>query len=168
MSVTDNDMLIERFELGRDGAIPNNPRLPVLIYHGVIGRGGDPARSFERLFRRNGWTNSWRDGMYGFHHFHSTAHEVLGIAGGWVRARIGGTGGHVFDLGTGDVVLLPAGTGHKCESASVDLLIVGAYAEGREWDLRRGAPEEWDEVLENIRLLPDPERDPVTGGPFKE
>ena len=66
-------------------------------------------------------------------------------------------------LETGDVVVLPAGTGHKCERASGDILIVGAYADGRDYDIRRGATPEKEEVRANITSVPDPERDPVTG-----
>ena len=39
--------------------IPNNPRFPVLIYHGV--------EECEALFARHGWGSSWVDGVFGFH-----------------------------------------------------------------------------------------------------
>ena len=165
MNAIDKDLLIERFDLSEAGPIPHNQRLPVLVYRGVLGW-SDSAHAFERLFQRNGWTRSWRNGLYDFHHFHSTAHEVLGIATGSVRARIGGDSGPVLDLNMGDVILLPAGTGHKSEGSSDDLLIVGAYDAGRDWDLRRGAEDELNEVRANIAALADPGRDPVTGQPL--
>lgn len=148
--------------LRRRRHIPNNPRLRVLLYRGIT-VAKDKARAFERLFERNGWTNAWRDGLYDYHHFHSTAHEVLGIAQGSVVARLGGEKGEAVTLTAGDVMVLPAGTGHKRECASADLLIVGAYAEGRDWDLCRGATQDKEKVRRNIDSLPDPERDPVTG-----
>lgn len=156
------DIEPERFSFADDTTIPNNPRLRVLVYRGVTDA-KDRTRAFERLFERNGWTNSWRDGLYDYHHFHSTAHEVLGIAEGSVVARLGGEDGQTITLEAGDVVVLPAGTGHKRERGSENLLIVGAYAEGRDWDLCRGAPQDKEKVRRNIKSLPDPERDPVTG-----
>jgi uncharacterized protein YjlB len=156
------DIQPERFSFADDGTIPNNARLRALVYRGVTGA-KDRARAFEKLFERNGWTNSWRDGLYDYHHFHSTAHEVLGIAEGSVVARVGGEDGETITLKAGDVVVLPAGTGHKRQRASEDLLIVGAYADGRDWDLCRGAPQDKEKVRRNITSLPDPERDPVTG-----
>ena len=153
----------EEMTFADDGRIPNNPDLPVLIYRGAAEPSGDLARHFEKLFAENGWTNSWRDGLYDFHHFHSTAHEVLGIARGQVRAKFGGEKGRIVELRPGDVVALPAGTGHKLEKASDDLLIVGAYADGRDWDIRKGDPGEREEVLANIVAVPVPRLDPVAG-----
>ncbi len=80
----------------------------------------DPAVALEHLFSTNGWHPDWRDGIYDYHHYHSTAHEAMGIAKGQVMLRMGGEKGRDFDLQAGDVVVLPAGTGHKCLSASYD------------------------------------------------
>jgi uncharacterized protein YjlB len=70
----------------------------------------------------------------------------------------------------GDVLVLPAGTGHCNAGSSDDLLVVGAYPDGMDWDLRRGHPTEHDEVLTNIRAVPLPAADPVhgAGGPLRE
>jgi uncharacterized protein YjlB len=140
-----------------DGGIPNSP-LPVLIYHDVQ----DPE---EELFVRNGWLGAWRDGIFSFHHFHSTAHEVLGIVAGSASVVLGGpTHGQRFEVGAGDVLVLPAGTGHCNAGSSGDLLVIGAYPDGMRWDLRRGDPAEHGEVVANIRAVPLPRADPV-GGP---
>ena len=73
-----------------DGWVPNNARLPLLFYRGAIrGEGRDPAATFEDTFRRNGWPPEWRNGVYSFHHYHSTAHEILGFVTG--TAKLGGT-----------------------------------------------------------------------------
>jgi len=67
---------------GDDGVIPNS-RCPLVVRQGAMTPDADdPAATFERVFAKNGWTNSWRDGVFDYHHYHSTAHEVLGIASG--------------------------------------------------------------------------------------
>ncbi len=154
-----------RFE--DDGAIPNSP-LPVLIYHEL--EAARHAGDCEELFGSNGWVPDWRDGIFSFHHFHSIAHEVLGIVAGTVTVRLGGPSGRSFEIGRGDVLVLPAGTGHCNEGSSADLLVVGAYPDGMPWDLRRGDPAEHDEAVANIRAVPVPGADPVEGsdGPLAE
>ena len=143
-----------------DGGIPNS-RLPVLVYHEVAEARG--AAACEDLFASNGWLGAWRDGIFPYHHFHSTAHEVLGIVSGSARVMLGGPRGQQFEFGVGDVLVLPVGTGHCNQGASGDLLVVGAYPDGMRWDIRRGDPSEHDEVLDNIRAVPLPGGDPVGG-----
>ena len=153
----------EACRLADGGAIPNSP-LPLLLYRRVLPPESCGPEGFERLFARNGWGRSWRNGIYGFHHFHSTAHEVLGIARGHVRCLMGGPGGEVFELEAGDAVLIPAGVGHCNLGASPDLLVVGAYLDDSDAvDLRRGAPQERAEVRARIAAVPLPPADPVTG-----
>lgn len=151
-----------------DGRIPNS-RLPVLVYAGAVDKDAG-AGAYEKLFADHGWLGAWRDGIYPFHHFHSTAHEVLGIADGSAEVMLGGPAGRRFELGAGDVVVLPAGTGHCRLASSSDLLVVGAYPNGMDWDLRRGDPAEHDEVVANIARVPLPDQDPVQGqgGPLVE
>lgn len=159
-------MAVTTYSFEDDGAIPNSP-LPVLIYNGV-GEAEDAA-ACERMFARNGWLNSWRDGIFTFHHFHSTSHEVLGIIAGSASVILGGPSGRRFEIGRGDVIVLPAGTGHCNVGSSPDLLVVGAYPDGMGYDLRRGDPAEHDEAVANIRLVPLPRADPVEGpeGPLR-
>jgi uncharacterized protein YjlB len=159
---------VDTYEFADDGGIPNSS-LPVLIYHRVLEPDAG-AGAYVQLFADHGWLGAWRDGIFPFHHFHSTAHEVLGIAGGAATVILGGPQGRRFELGTGDVVVLPAGTGHCNAGSSGDLLVVGAYPDGMGWDLRRGDPAEHDEVLVNIARVPLPDQDPVHGqaGPLIE
>jgi uncharacterized protein YjlB len=121
------------------------------------------ASDFETRFAANGWTNSWRDGIFDYHHFHSNTHEVLGVARGEARVCFGGEQGEVLALVAGDVAILPAGTGHKCERASGDFLVVGAYPDGRDFDICRGDPAEHDQAVARIAKVPPPKKDPIFG-----
>jgi uncharacterized protein YjlB len=154
-----------------DGAIPNNPTLPFLVYAGALELPrDDPAAACEAVFARNRWGGSWRDGIYSFAHYHSTAHEVLGICRGEAKVRFGGETGVVLRVRAGDVVVIPAGVGHQNLGASADLLVVGAYPRGQSWDLCGGSAAERPEALANIARVPLPTADPVYGadGPLIE
>ena len=150
----------ETYTFGDDETFPNS-RLPVLVYHGVA-QAADAA-ACEALFARHGWLGAWRDGIYGFHHFHSNAHEVLGVVSGTGSVILGGPDGRRFDVRRGDVLVLPAGTAHCNAGSSHDLLVVGAYPDAMRWDLRRGDPAEHAEVRANLRAVPLPSADPVGG-----
>jgi uncharacterized protein YjlB len=157
---------IETASFADDGRVPNSA-LPVLIYRDAVTPDAhDPPAAFERRFADNGWTNGWRDGIYPFHHFHSTSHEVLGIAQGRARVRLGGEKGRDFNLEAGDVVVLPAGTGHKRLSEARGLVVVGAYPDGRDWDLIKAEDSDaatHAAALRRIAAVPLPRRDPVDG-----
>ena len=82
-----------------DGAVPNNPSLPALLYKSAVALGRDPEGELERLFAANGWGHGqWRDGIYPFPHYHSMIHETLGIARGTAKVRLGGDKGEVVEL----------------------------------------------------------------------
>jgi uncharacterized protein YjlB len=159
---------LETLTFPDDGAIPNSP-LPVMVYRGALPSDAGAA-AHEALFADNGWSGAWRDGIYPFHHFHSTSHEVLGIASGTANVVLGGPQGSRLKLTAGDVVVLPAGTGHCNAGSQPGLVVVGAYPNGMRWDLRRGDPAEHDEALANIARVPLADTDPVQGrhGPLVE
>jgi uncharacterized protein YjlB len=150
----------EQLHLGPNGWVPNN-NLPVLIYHGVFRPTPDMAEAMERVFTTNGWPPQWRNGVYDFHHYHSTAHEVLGFAGGHAELVLGGENGHSLTVREGDVAVLPCGTGHCRISASDDFLVVGAYPQGEHWDICRSAPTA--KMVEDMRNVRFPASDPVSG-----
>jgi uncharacterized protein YjlB len=145
--------------------VPNNPRHPVLQYNNAVravpGDGAAAATAFEAMFRLNGWPPKWRNGIYSFHHYHSNAHEALGVAAGDARVRLGGPLGVAVTLTAGDCLVLPAGTGHCLLEASPELLVVGAYPPGQDWDLRRDALSKAE--LTAMSALAVPASDPVTG-----
>lgn len=155
-----------------DGKTPNNPSFPLLLYRSPVALAGavDPAAVFEVLFEANGWRPSWRDGIYPYNHFHTGTHEVLGIARGHARVRFGGASGKVIEVRAGDVVVHPAGVGHHRLSASKDLLVVGAYPDGGDYDEAR--PEEVDhaKAVARIARVREPKADPVYGrkGPLRD
>lgn len=145
-----------------DGVYPNNDRLPLLVYQGALRlEQGNPASAIEALFRENLWGGSWRNGVYGFHHYHSTAHEVLGVYGGRARIQLGGEQGIVLSIERGDVVIIPAGVAHKNLGASSDFFVVGAYPRGQRPDMNYGKPGERPRADENAARVPLPQADPV-------
>lgn len=164
--------MIPSAQLFADGGnVPNNPDLPLILYReALVEDGTDRSSAFERLFVSHGWGGTWRNGMYPFHHYHSTAHEVLGIATGTVTVQLGGEAGMAVDLVAGDALLIPAGVGHKRVNSSPDLLVVGAYPVGQRWDLIRA-----DDVVDGaavrarIRAVGMPAGDPIVGlgGPLQ-
>lgn len=157
-----NDVKTYWFE--DDGRIPNNPDLPMLVYPRTLALDDNPTAACRALFERNGWSGTWINGVFRYHHYHSNAHEVLGVVSGSATIQFGGPQGNVIEVQAGDVVVLPAGTGHCNQGASGDFRVVGAYPRGQEgYDLHTGQPDERPGVLENIRNVPLPESDPVQG-----
>jgi uncharacterized protein YjlB len=144
-----------------DGTFPNS-KLPALVYRGALA--SPTAGGFEELFEGHGWSSAWRNGLYTVHHYHSTAHEVLGIYQGRVTARLGGPRGLVLELQAGDVLVVPAGVAHKNEGASADFRVVGAYPVGTGPDMNYGKPGERPGTDRNIARVGLPARDPVHGG----
>lgn len=163
---------ISTYRIESDGFFPNNPRLPLLLYERVLElTSKDPAKSIEKLFAENGWTGSWIDGIYAFHHYHSTAHEVLGILQGTASVRFGGDAkGVTLEVSAGDLVVIPAGIAHKNLGASGDFSVIGAYPAGQHHDLCQGEPDELRAAEENIARVPLPRTDPIYGeaGPLLE
>jgi uncharacterized protein YjlB len=148
-----------------DGVIPNNPKLPFILYRSPVRLTDDfdPAAVFEELFARNGWRDSWRNGIYDFAHYHSRTHEVLGVARGHARVRFGGERGKELRLNAGDVAVLPAGTGHQRLAASKDLLVVGAYPASGSYNECRTSAAEHNRALRTIPKVALPRKDPVYG-----
>ncbi|WGD54000.1 cupin domain-containing protein [Bradyrhizobium sp. CB1650] len=146
-----------------DGLVPNNI-LPFLVYQGAVTLDPkNPEETIEKLFGANGWGGTWRNGVYDYPHYHSTVHEVLGVARGHARVRFGGDHGQELQIRAGDVAILPAGTGHQCIGASDDFCVIGAYPPGARMEVTRPTPENHAKALKTIPAVKLPPADPVTG-----
>jgi uncharacterized protein YjlB len=163
---------VEAFILTDDGVFPNNRKLPLLVYRKVLSLDTPDLLAHVRaIFAENGWVGSWVDGIFDFHHYHSTSHEVLAICGGQAEVRFGGEHGITLTLAAGDVVVIPAGVAHKNLGAGRDFVVVGAYPRGQEnYDMCHGKHEERLQTEKNIVNVPTPKSDPLYGpdGPLAE
>lgn len=159
------------YTLADDGVFPNNPELPLMVYREAAGLPErDPAAAFEALFESHHWPPAWRSSIFGYHHYHSTAHEVLWVFQGWATIQFGGEAGIVLEVQAGDVVVIPAGVAHKCLDSRAGFCAVGAYPQGQRWDTCTGQPGERPRADDNIARVPLPLADPVHGpdGPLMQ
>lgn len=155
---------IMALSLPENGNFPNNPVLPVLLYKNVFYfSGSDPAAEIEAVFAGNNWKGSWRNGIYNFQHYHSTAHEALGVYSGWAVVQLGGPGNDPVKIEKGDLVVLPSGTAHKRIDSGGGFAVVGAYPDRQSWDMNYGKEEEREKARQNISKVPLPQNDPVFG-----
>lgn len=160
---------VDQYLFRDDGRFPNNRDLPLLVYRGVLDTGAaDPAGDCERLFAAHRWRDAWRNGIYAYDHFHVTTHEVLGLVRGDARVRFGGPDGLIVEVQAGDVIVIPAGVGHRNMGASADLLVIGAYPESTfpdqgEPEICTGTAADHDRAVDRIAQVPMPAEDPVFG-----
>lgn len=145
-----------------DGKIPNSS-LPLLIYKNVFSEEKADADFIKKHFEDRNWSNSWTNGVYDYHHYHSNTHEVLGVYSGFATIQFGGENGDKISIEEGDAVAIPAGVGHKLIEASDDFGVVGAYPDGMDYDILIGEDGERPRADENIKKVPIPESDPVYG-----
>ena len=153
-----------------DGRITNHPEFPVLIYSKSIrGMSRGDAMLVERTFSTNWWFYAWRSGVYDFHHYHSTAHEVLGVYDGEASIQLGGESGIKVVVLPGDVLNIPAGVGHRNLGSTDDFAVVGAYPRGQRWDLCYSEETGRIGIVDRLARVTYSETDPVYGeeGPLK-
>ena len=155
---------VQEYLFEDDGRIPNNPNLPLLVYSRGFSEPELQPLHCKELLAKNGWGGAWVDGVFSYHHYHSTSHEVLCVVSGRASIDFGGSAGETVEVQAGDVVVIPAGVGHRNGGSSGDFSMVGAYPWGQEsYDLCIGEESERPGVLENIRDVPLPEADPLFG-----
>lgn len=151
---------IVQIKIQSNNGIPNNPHLPALIYPRVL-KPGLASSDIVALYARNHWVKSWVYSLFDFHHYHYAAHEVLTVISGCGVVQIGGEDGPGSEVTEGDVILLPAGYGHKLLDAEGDFTVVGAYPEGQP-DIGFNRPGD-NTRLTSIAKTPLPACDPIYG-----
>jgi uncharacterized protein YjlB len=155
---------IIRHILKDDGTFPNNGLLPLMIYQRALQiPEHDAEKIITELFETNEWVNAWVDGVFDYHHYHSTAHEVLGVIRGSARILFGGPGGVALLVEQGDTIIIPAGVAHKAVDIYDDFTCIGAYPAGQDYDILTGKDGEHDKAVERIKTVELPLADPVYG-----
>jgi uncharacterized protein YjlB len=142
---------------------PNNSRLPLLIYKKPLTFSKTTTKEVQKFLETNHWKNSWVNGIYDYHHYHSNTHEALIIFSGTCNVQIGGPEGNTYEITEGDVVIFPAGVAHKSLSASNDFVCIGAYPFDNDYDMQYGLATEHPKVDKNINQIKLPEMDPIFG-----
>jgi uncharacterized protein YjlB len=156
---------ILHFALKPNKYFPNN-KLPVLLFKDALNLQSEKEEAIitvQKIFSRNGWSNSWSNGIYDFHHYHSNTHECMAICSGSAEVILGGPGGRKIKIETGDVLILPAGAGHKCLKCTKNFCCVGAYPQGKDYDTNLGKITEYKNAVASIKKIPVPSKDPVFG-----
>jgi uncharacterized protein YjlB len=170
MNLVNNDATFSKKLIAGDKFWPNNNSLPAIIYRQALQPGENAESEVKELFEKNGWSNAWTDSIFNYHHYHTTAHEVLAVIKGSAMIELGGLDGNIQNVAAGDVLVIPAGVVHKNVGSSEDFTVVGAYANGVEYDLNTGENGERESAQEKIDKVAMPEKDPVFGstGPIVE
>jgi len=155
----------ELIYLHDDGNTPNS-KYPVIIYQHIFrGKQSDKEKAdrLEACFAKNNWLNAFRWKVYDYHHYHTNTHEVLGVYAGEALLKLGGEQGKEITVTPGDVIVLPAGTGHISLRHSSDFEVVGAYPNGTEPDLISLNDKRPDGVRQKVDSIAIPPLDPLYG-----
>lgn len=163
MRPEDKEYSVEHYYLEDDGVFPNS-HLPVLFYRNVLRV--PPvfaATAVKMLFRKFGWGNAWKYGIFEYHHYHSITHEVLGIISGETELMLGGNHGITLNIRKGDVIIIPAGVAHKNNGRENQVTCIGAYPRGNKYDICYGYVGERPQADRNISQVSKPRLDPVFG-----
>lgn len=154
---------VETFSLPPDGDIPNSS-LPLILYRHALPPEPRTPSGCQSLFARNTWGGNWVDGIFDYWHFHITGHEVLGCVAGEALVGFGGDGGIRVNFRAGDVVVIPAGVGHKRLGEKQDgFTVVGGYPPGQDGIIARPGELSVETARRAIAALQLPRADPVLG-----
>ncbi|KIP05233.1 hypothetical protein PHLGIDRAFT_25184 [Phlebiopsis gigantea 11061_1 CR5-6] len=128
---------VSQHTIPKHGFIPNTSvqHIPLTIYHGAFTSPDLTASQVESHIQSVGvCTPQRRYTMYSQTHFHSTTHELLVVSSGnakllFVEERVK----------KGDVILIPAGVGHRLPERSDRFEMVDSYPAGADkWDICYG------------------------------
>jgi len=169
-----SSLTISTYHIPAHGLIPNTSiqHKPLLIYRSAFPPSATASQIESHLLSTGAVQPQWRYTMYSSTHFHSTTHEVLVVASGSAKVCFGGEqnpGRVETRLEKGDVVVVPAGVGHRLLEDEGRFLMVGSYPRGCAWDMCYGRVGEEEKVM-GIGGLGWFEKDPVYGekGPVLE
>ncbi|KAE8147836.1 RmlC-like cupin domain-containing protein [Aspergillus avenaceus] len=138
---------------------------PLMIYHQAFDASTNQLQ--DHLLEIGEVIPQWVYSMYKQTHFHSTTHEVLAVVSGQARLCFGGEGNPGrFEpiVRRGDLIIVPAGVGHRLldDVGSESFQMVGAYPRNKDWDMCYGAPDE-EEKVNSIERLGWFQKDPLYG-----
>ena len=153
----------EKYFIGDNGLFPGS-RFPVLHYHKALRL---PrffrARHVRKVFNEHNWTNTWRNTIYTFHHYHSNTHEAMAVIKGRTTLLLGGENGKQVVLHEGDIIVIPAGVAHKNLGREKDIVCIGGYPGGVDFDMNYGNAGERPGTDVNIEKVPVPATGPLAG-----
>ena len=150
-----------RVFLRDDGTFPNHPHHPVIIARSAFD--GTTQQAQDRITHQQKWTSPWIWGIFPYHHYHSTAWELLLGVEGHATIQLGGPDGPELLVQKGDLLLIPPGVAHKQLHATHDFALLGSYptsgGSGSVVDTLRGAPT--DQQRANIQACLAPASEPI-------
>lgn len=162
------DLKVIKHQIPAHGLTPNTSlqNKPLMIYKSAFPSSTNASQIESHLSSVGVVDPQWRYTMYSTSHFHSTSHEVLGIASGKAKLCFG----HEDNpkrveqvLERGDVIVMPAGVAHRLlDDLEGGFSMVGCYLKGDNWDMCYGKSGE-EGKIEKIKGLPWFKRDPVYG-----
>ncbi len=121
------------------------------------------GRYARKIMKDHGWTNSWRNGIYTYDHYHSNTHEAMVVIKGHTMLSLGGETGIRVELQKGDLIVLPAGVAHRNCGKLKDVICIGAYSNGKDFDMNYGHPRERPTADNNIAAVKLPSEGPLYG-----
>ncbi|KAL1887488.1 hypothetical protein Sste5346_010187 [Sporothrix stenoceras] len=158
----------ETYYLEQNKHAPNNP-YPVLVYRQCLPLPVSEEKATAFL-ESHAWERKGAWGHIGQRHFHPNVHECYGVVKGDSTMLVGcgnddESGGQEIEVSVGDVIVLPAGTGHCNLQSTKDYFYVGVYPQGSpQWRNELGKGDvNHNEMRKYINAVPLPIEDPVNG-----